>query len=184
MARSAKRRSTKGRIHDCNRIKPSAAATLRTGLGPYTRVRIDCPPPPSPACRDSRSKVSLLVRRRAFFAVKVHQRSAPSAKIWAIGRPFLFFVEGRWTLATHVMRGFPLEAGSAPAHPIHGSAGLLLGQARASKPRSFLCAFQLRGRSPGRVESACAVSSGGCWPWAICSMIAGARKANRTIRLT
>src|SRR5579862_1240574 len=78
----------------------------------------------------------------------------------------------------------PREAASASVRCDLGSAGLLLGQAGASKPRSFLCALQLRGRSSGRVERACAVSSGGCCPRAISSMIDGARKANRMIRLT
>ena len=39
---------SRGRIHDRNRISAIRAATLRTGLGPYTTVRIQLPPPTSP----------------------------------------------------------------------------------------------------------------------------------------
>ena len=49
MARSATRAPSRGRIHDRNRISAIRAATLRTGLGPYMRVRIHSAPPRSPS---------------------------------------------------------------------------------------------------------------------------------------
>jgi hypothetical protein len=41
------------------------------------------------------------------------------------------------------------------------------------KPRSYLCACRLKGRSPRRVKSTRAVNSAGWWPRAISSMVEG-----------
>ena len=63
MARSATRAPSRGRIHDRNRISAIRAATLRTGLGPYMRVRNDCAPPTSPYLWGHSVQIAEIARR-------------------------------------------------------------------------------------------------------------------------
>ena len=78
----------KGRIHDRNRIKQSETATLRTGLGPYMRVRNDCPPPPSPLIGEFNARTGVLGACAPEFEHRAPPENASWLPRWARIRDF------------------------------------------------------------------------------------------------